>query len=167
MTKSLTARRQPAFRKLVVQPGYGSEQLHLGQNEREVRDLLGAPDSITRKFEGQYFYNYHPLGIQLDFGKRGGRVRYIYFFRGGVRNYRRAKMATSDALSVGDRRSKVLSRRGRPDQKGEAFVLNWGEFSGEWMTYDDGINFQFGRDHKVDMIAIARQKSARKRQSLA
>ena len=144
---------------LVVRPGYGADELHLRQTEQQVRKFLGKPESVIRRFKGQYFLNYFKKGVQVDIGKTGGRVRYIYFYREGVMDYSGARVLTLDGLTVADSRSRVLRRRGKPDKSGKPFVLNWGEYVGEWCYYQDGINFTFGRDHRVDMISILPRKN--------
>jgi hypothetical protein len=139
---------------LVVRKGYGADQLHLRQTERQVREFLGKPESITRKFKGQYFLNYFRNGIQVDIGRPGGWVRHIYFFRESVRKYSGARMATTDGLKVGDPRTKVLRLLGKPHKSGKPFILHWGEYVGEWWWYKEGISFTFGRDHRADAISI-------------
>jgi len=156
MLQSKRARNQ--FKQLIVRPGYGSRELHLGQDEKQVRELLSEPESVRRYApEGQYFYNYPGVGIELDFGKKGGCVKYVYFFRKGVQNHRQANVVTTDGLGLADRRSKVLKLLGKPDKTGG------GTYYGEWMTYNKGITLEFGVDHRIDMITIHRPKVSRKR----
>lgn len=147
--------------QLVVRPGYGAKELHLRQTERRVRELLGKPESIIRKFAGQYFLNFLSKGIQVDVGKKGGRTKHIYFFRKGVNGYSEAPVVTVDGLGVADTRGKVLRLKGKPQKSGKPFVLNWGEYVGEWWFYNDGINFTFGQDHRVDMISILPRRRTR------
>lgn len=147
--------------QLIVRPGYGAKELHLRQTECQVRELLGTPESIIRKFAGQYFLNFLSKGIQVDIGKKGGRAKHIYFFRKDVNGYSEAPVVTLDGLRVADTRSKVLRLKGKPHRSGKPLVLNWGKYVGEWWFYNDGINFTFGRDHRVDMISILPSRRTR------
>lgn len=138
----------------VIYPGVGSDDLHLGQIQAEVVATLGKPESTTRKYEGQFFYNYPDLGIEVDFAHRGGRVAYLFFFRQGVRGNRQADVITDRGIRPGDTREKVLNLLGDPEEKGAPTILNSGKHFGEWFSYHAGINLQFGSDGRVDMITI-------------
>lgn len=138
----------------VIKPGFGSNALHIGQTESEVIAFLGKPESRTRKYEGQYFYNYPNQGLEVDFGKRGGRVEYIFYFREGVRGNAQANVGTDCGIRLGDTKEHVLKAYGDPDEQGAPVVLNSGSRFGEWFRYRAGINFQFGADERVDMITV-------------
>jgi len=138
----------------IVKPGWGSSDLHLGQSEREVQLLLGVPESVTRKYKGQYFYNYPRHGLEVDFGKKGGQVEYLFFFREGFRENRQAPMETIHSIRPGDSRKKVMDLLGRPDSEGKAIQLNMGGKLAAWFLYNTGINLQFGEDDRIDMITI-------------
>jgi hypothetical protein len=163
MTAKPDSSRQRDPMMLILRPGRGSAEIYLGQNEKQVRRILGVPRSIVGKYKAQYFYNYPALGIEVDFGKKGGRAKYLYFFREGVRKHRQAAVVTTDGLKPADPRTKVLRKLGRPDRSGKGITLTDGGFFGEWMTYNQGITFEFGPDHRIDMITILRPKVLRKR----
>jgi len=138
----------------ILKPGFGSDALHIGQSEAEVIAVLGKPESRTRKYKGQYFYNYPLRGLEVDFGERGGSVKYIFYFRGGIRGNRQAEVVTDVGVAPGDVRDKVLQLLGPPDERGAPVTLHSGTRFGEWFRYRSGINFQFGDDGRVDMITI-------------
>jgi hypothetical protein len=140
----------------IMKPGFGSECLHLGQSEEHVRKFVGTPESITRKYKGQYFYNYPGLGLEVDFGERGGDAAYLFFFRQGFRGNRQGSMKTVHGISPGDKREKVLKLLGPPTSEGESVALNMGGSLDAWFQYDIGINFQFGPDDVINMITIAK-----------
>lgn len=142
--------------KLVIEPGFGSDDLHIGQTEQEVLTVLGKPESVTRKYKGQYFYNYPSQGMEIDFGKRGGRTKFLYFFRSGVRGNQGAKVVTSHGIKPGDRQRRVLEVLGDPQKAGPATVLNSGTRLGEWFSYASGLNLQFGEDRRIDMITVTK-----------
>lgn len=135
-------------------PSFGSDLLHLGQEEEEVRAQIGNPASITRRHKGQYFYNYPDIGLEVDFGTRGGRVSYLFFFRDGFRGNRPGPMETIQGIRPGDPTSKVLQLLGRPTKQGEPVKLDMGGQLEAWFHYGIGINFQFGSDDVVNMITI-------------
>ena len=139
---------------MVLKPGFGSSTLHLGQTEAEVKAILGKPESCTRKYEGQYFFNYPLRGLQVDFGVQGGVVTYIFYFRDGVRRNCQANVLIEGGIAPGDTKEKVLARMGEPNERGEPVTLHSGIRFGEWFHYDAGITFEFGDDGKVDMVTI-------------
>ena len=137
-----------------MEPGFGSASLHLGQSEQEVEAVLGHRQSLTRKFAGQYFYNYPKLGLEIDFGQRGGNAKYLYFFRSGFRGNTSTEMFTTGNIRPGDSRSKVLDVFGKPQRESEA-VPFMNRSIDAWSHYDIGINFQFGPDDYINMITIS------------
>ena len=138
----------------VVRSGIGADSLHIGQTEQEVLTVLGSPESTTRKYEDQYYLNYPTQGLEIDLKEHGGRIKYLYFFRSGVRGNNGARVVTSKGIRPGDTRQRVLDLLGDPDEKGSPVDLNSGTHFGEWFRYANGINFQFGKDDRVDMITI-------------
>jgi len=144
--------------EVVVQPGFGSAGVHLGQTEQEVKIGLGKPDRIIRKFKDSYFYIYQGKGINLDFGKRGGKLKIIFFYQEGAKNPQDTKVRTDRGVRLGESRSKVLRIYGEPDQRGDPFVLHSGDYFREWFYYTEGIQFRFNQDKKIDEISISRPK---------
>ncbi|HZQ17926.1 MAG TPA: hypothetical protein VFA90_04325 [Terriglobales bacterium] len=140
---------------LMIRPGYGADNLHLGQTESEIVIALGQPESRTRKYKGEYYYNYPGLGFEFDFGQRGGLVRYIFCFREGFRRNRQARVVTDRGIKPGDSKEAVLKLMGRPDAQGKATTLHFGDRLAAWFRYNDGINFQFDDDGRIEMITIA------------
>lgn len=142
----------------VVWPGYGTEEIRLGQGESQAKTLFGIPDKRIRKHKGHYFYIYKKRGMDLDFGKRGGKLKVIFFFQKAVHGHDRARIATERGIRLGDLRSRVLEVYGKPDDTGEPFTLHTGEHFREWFYYSDGIQFRFNQKNKVDEISISRRK---------
>ena len=142
--------------KLLIRPGFGAESLHLGQSKSGVLSTVGKPESITRKYRGQYFLNYPTQGLQVDLGRSTGSVRYLYFFRSGVRGNHAATVATDRGIRPGDTQQKVLKRLGKPQEKGSGVAITERLRLGDWFHYADGMTLEFGDDKRVDMITIAR-----------
>ena len=142
----------------VVWPSYGTNEIRLGQTESQAKAVLGMPDQRIRKHDGYYFYVYKKKGLDLDFGKRGGKLKVIFFFQKGIYEHDRAKIITDRGIRLGDSRSKVLRSYGAPDQKGDPFILHTGNRFSEWFYYSDGIQFRFSIENKVDEISISRRK---------
>lgn len=92
----------------------------------------------------------------MDFRKRGGKTKYIFYFGEGVgvRGNRQADVMTDVGIKPGDTRERVLKLHGDPHKKGAPVTLSDGTRLGEWFRYRSGINFQFGQDGRVDMITI-------------
>lgn len=142
-----------------MRPGFGSNALHLGQTEQEVQSFLGTRESLTRKFPGQYFYNYPSKGIEVDFGCRGGLAAHLYFFRKGFRENSGSRMRTIGNIAPGETRQRVLAVFGKPQRESEALPFLHGRMIDAWSHYDIGINFQFGDDNRVNMITITHPES--------
>ncbi|MBI1761185.1 MAG: hypothetical protein HYR56_07085 [Acidobacteria bacterium] len=153
-------RTKPTIMKdeIVVRPGFGATDVHLGQTEQEVKMSLGKPDRVVRKYEDSYFYIYEDRGISLDFGKRGGKLKIVFFYQANTENQQGAKVKTDSGVQLGDSRSKVLRIYGEPDQKGDPFVLHNGDYFREWFYYLEGIQFRFSQRKKIDEISISRPK---------
>jgi hypothetical protein len=142
----------------VARPGYGTDEIPLGLTENQVKAVLGRPDHRIRKHTGHYFYVYNKKGLDLDFGKRGGKLKVIFFFQKGVYGHDKARIQTDRGIRLGDSRSRVLEIYGQPDHKGEAFTLHTGKTFLEWFYYNVGIQFRFSVDNKVCEISLSRKK---------
>ncbi len=151
---------EPKLKKaeIVVWPGYGNDEIRLGRDESQAKAVLGVPDKRIRKHKGHYFYIYKKKGIDLDFGKRGARLKVIFFFQKGVHEHDQARIVTERGIRLGDLRSRVLEVYGKPDETGEPFTLHTGEHFREWFYYSNGIQFRFNKKNKVDEISISRRK---------
>ena len=143
-----------ASKNLPIRAGFGADTLHLGQTKEELVSSIGKPESITRKYRGQYFLNYPSQGVQVDLGNSRGRVKYLYFFRRGVRGNEAAKIVTDRGIRPGDTQKKVLRRLGEPQEKGRGVVITPKLRLGDWFHYHEGITFEFGGDECIDMITI-------------
>jgi hypothetical protein len=144
--------------ELLIQPGIGLPQIQLGQKVEEVIERIGKPDKIVGKFPDAYFLIYRSQGIDLDFGKRGGKLKAIFFYREGVESHKGSKAKTDKGIRLGDTRSKVLKIYGEPAYKSGPSILIDGYYSRECFYYEDGIQFRFGKDNRVDDISISKPK---------
>jgi hypothetical protein len=139
----------------IVKAGVGFEKVRLGQTENEVRMVLGKPDRVIRRFEDSYFLIYSDLGMDLDFGERGGRLKIIFFYRNGVQGHREARMRTDRGVRLGDTHSKVLSIYGDPNSRSSLTGLPSGKHPSEWIYYNEGIQFDLGVDNRVEVISVS------------
>jgi len=151
---------EPKLKKdeTVVWTGSGTDEIRLGQGESEAKAVFGVPDERIRKHKGHYFYIYKKRGIDLDFGKRGGKLKIIFFFQKGVHEHDRARIVTERGVRLGDLRSRVLEVYGKPDETGAPFTLHTGEHFREWFYYSEGIQFRFNQKNRVDEISISQRK---------
>jgi outer membrane protein assembly factor BamE (lipoprotein component of BamABCDE complex) len=143
----------------IIRPGAGSDEVYLGQTEKEVRAFLGKPNHVIRKFHDSYFYIYKDRGIDLDFGARGARLKIIFFYRDGCEEHTGARVITDKGIRLSESRSKVLRVYGTPNDRHDSSLFHDGFYLREWFYYSDGIQFQFGPDNKVDIISISRKKT--------
>jgi len=157
MTERSSVFPTSSSKRQVIRPGFGSDDLHLGQTKHDVLTLLGKPEGTTRKYKGQYFLNYPAQGLQVDLGKANGRVKYLYFFRSGVRGNRAATIVTDRGIRLGDTQQAVLKRLGEPQEKGKGVVITPRIRLGDWFHYARGITFEFGDDGRIDMITLGKR----------
>lgn len=142
--------------KAVIRSGFGLNDLRLGQTEEHVRSILGKPSRTIRRLTGSYFYVYNELGVDIDFGKKGGKIKKIFFYREGSQGHKGAQVKTHRNIKPGDPGSKVLSSYGNPDKRGGALILPKGRYSGEWLFYKEGIQFELSFDRRVNIISVCR-----------
>ena len=141
--------------KAVIKSGIGLNDIRLGQTEEQVSSILGRPNKIIRRLRGSYFYVYNEGGMDLDFQKKGGKVKIILFYREGSQGHKGAQVITDRDIEPGDSGSKVLSSYGNPDKRGGPLSLPNGRYSGEWFFYEEGIQFELGSDRKVSVISVS------------
>lgn len=102
----------------LVYAGRGSLVLSIGQKPGDVEHLLGSPNSIVLKFKGHYYYLYHKLGVQVDFGSPNGTAQVLFFYRGAVEGYSQSPAETAEALGPGVRKARMTEALGPPDKSG-------------------------------------------------
>jgi hypothetical protein len=161
MVKKVHAKPPIMKDEITVRPGFGSTDVHLGQTEQEVKIYLGNPDRIIHKFKSSYFYIYEDRCVNLDFGKKGGKLKIMFFYQEGTKCFQSTKIRTDRGVKLGDSRSKVLRIYGEPDQRGDPFVLHNGDYFREWFYYIEGIQFRFSQDKKISEISISLPKRKR------
>ena len=123
----------------------------IGQKIKEVEGKLGHPDLIVSKFKQHYYYIYHKLGLQIDFGSADAEVQALFFYLAAVHGYSQSPAETSEGLGPGSSKAKVDAALGRPDKSGGTKMA--GDES-EWFWYKQGIQFDFNRKHTVDVMTI-------------
>jgi hypothetical protein len=139
---------------LVLKEGYGATELHLRQNQRAVRDLLGAPKEEKPGPGARAFWIYSDLGIDVSISTKSGRVLSLFFYRQGSDGHQQANVEIDRGVHLSDTKRKVLALYGRPYKRGEPFLLSTGEPVREWFSYQSGIGFHFGPDQRVDIVSI-------------
>jgi len=142
--------------KAVIKSGLGLSHIHLGQTEEQVRSVLGKPDTRIRKLKGSFYYVYNEVGMDFDFGKTAGKLKIIFFYREGSQGHRGADVITDRGIEPGSAGSKVLRLYGKPDKRGGPLSLPNGRYSGEWLSYKEGIQFELGADRNVTVISVCR-----------
>jgi RHS repeat-associated protein len=66
----------------------------------------------TYPLPGSYFYQYFDLGVDLDFGKRGGALKIIFFYGTAAHGRRPAEAITDKGVVPGDSLSKIVDLYG-------------------------------------------------------
>jgi outer membrane protein assembly factor BamE (lipoprotein component of BamABCDE complex) len=133
----------------IVRPGKGSTSLFIGGTEGDVVTLLGQPQSIVSKFEGHRYYLYPQLGLQVDFNPQTRFVKTLAFHRSGVNGYRQSPAETTDGLTPGVTKRKVLDVLGMPNKSNAGT-----ESVRAWLWYQQGIQFDLGERDVVDVMII-------------
>lgn len=144
-------KRVPWWRDTVA-PGHGGEKLRLGLTEAEVRGILGPP-SETANFPEYFYYIYSDRGVDVDFGRSGGRVRRLYFFRRGVDNHTFGAQVKVNGIGFDDSEPEVRAAFGSPDHTEPLARFGKRVVRGA-LTYNRGVQFDFGPDGKLDVIVI-------------
>lgn len=139
---------------LALKPGFGCEELHLGQTEQQVVELLGLPEKVTRDLPDSYYYEYRAHGIDLDFGAKREPLK-IIFFRSSRNKDALSLSARIGTVRLGSSRSEVLRQFGQPDQSGEGFVLSSGEYKGAWLYFTEGMQFDLDSSEHVETMSIS------------
>jgi len=69
--------------------------------------VLGKPESRTRKYKGEYYYNYPVRGWRWISENAGGLIKHIFCFRKGFRGNRQAGVVTDLGVKPGDTQENV------------------------------------------------------------
>jgi hypothetical protein len=131
----------------------GSSSIYLGQKEREIKSLLGNPDSIVSKFEHHRYHLYRKLGLQIDFRPRERTVQMLCFFRSAVEGYFQSPAETAEGLAPGTTKAQVTKALGPPDRSGGGEKLPKA-YLREWLWYKQGIQFECDRHGVADRMII-------------
>lgn len=138
-----TSGRRALSRELC--PGVGTDGLFVGQSEGDVRAQSGNPEGEERRKDSLYLV-YSQLGIEIEIQRH--RVRRLFFFNKG-----KAREVHVGPLTFGASKMRVLEQKGPPTQEGEGrAVLN--EYVRGWLYYAQGIQFEFGKGNKLELITI-------------
>lgn len=144
-----------------LRPGFGSKSLHLGMSEEVVKEILGSPERTIHRFVGSHYYVYKDRGISLDFGKRGGRLKTIFCYRGNGEGHRDSGASTDMKVKVGDRKETIVKTYGTPDRQGNPVLSRDGTLVADWYFYDSGIQFDFGLEGLVDVLIVCKPTKRR------
>ncbi len=146
-------------RQIIITPGIGSNLIHIGHTEKQVRLILGKPSYRAIFPRRSYFYIYRKQGIDIDFRKRGGIVNVIFFYAASKKRRTGASIITDKGIQLGDLYTKVLDIYGEPDKRGGAYTYRSGRKLGGWLYYSNGIQFDFDDFGKICTISISKSES--------
>ncbi len=130
-------------RSILIEPGEGLGNLHLGSRQGRVRRRLGEPSGIDAFADGELYWTYRELGLSVQFVD--DRVHSLFCYSGvhggyETRDYDPFPGATAEGITVHDLKRPVLEAYGRPDKReGDPHA----PIPAEWLTYDQGLGFCF------------------------
>lgn len=137
-----------------LQPGVGFDDLFIGQSEGHVLDLWGEPEQREQLNDSSYLI-YKKLGLEVELQE--GRVYRLFFFaRKGANG---GAAVSVDGITFGTQKRLVTQRLGSPAERGPGRVLSNRKYVRVWFLYPDGVQFEFGKSGKVQVITIFRPGS--------
>ena len=145
--------KSPLLRALPqdLQPGIGFDDLFIGQSEGHVLDLWGEPEQRERVDESFYLiYKSRALEIELQ----EGQVYRLFFFARKGRN--RGMPVAVNGVSFSATKRQVTKSFGPPEDRGPGRVLSNRKYLRAWFLYPQGVQFEFGKSGKVELITIFR-----------
>lgn len=134
---------------LALKPGFGFEDLFLGQSEGHVLELWGEPDERDQIDESSYFI-YRKLALEIEL--RSGHVYRIFFF---ARKQAKTEIPTAvDGITFGTDKRALVRKFGLPTERGGGRYLSNRKYLRTWLMYSKGVQFEFGKSGKLELITI-------------
>lgn len=131
-----------------IQPGIGFDGLFLGQSEGEVLDLWGEPEG-REQIDDSFYFIYKKLALEVEFHNHSVYRLFLFVRRGANR-----ELASVGGVGIGATRQRVVRRLGQPAQRAAGRSLSSGKYLRGWFLYPDGVQFDFGKNGKVEVITI-------------
>jgi hypothetical protein len=130
---------------MTVKPGFGFEHLHL----RGYSDLLiqrfGPPKKRRESGSLREYWMYPDQHFDCIVSKKTGLILSLFLHAGNP---------LGAAELFGASEDRILQLYRSPSKEGGGQTLMTGDFVGRWLTYDEGIGFDFGPDSKLRTVSI-------------
>jgi hypothetical protein len=133
-------------------PGYGSEQIHLGQSAKELSKFLGKPAHRRKASTLREYWVYPALHMEAIVSRRSGRILSLFFHRGST-------LGATDAFKQSE--DELRRQYGEPYKQGGGLTFADGGHLGRWIAYRSGIAFFFAKDGTVKTVCISARSTAR------
>jgi hypothetical protein len=138
---------------MTLVPGYGIEDIHLGQTSAELQARLGAPSKRSKSSDLREYWVYSELKFEAIVSRKTARLLSLFFHRG---------CALAGAELLGHSEEEIVQRFDVPQRVVDGFSLADGEYFDRYTSYDSGISFFFDEAGKVKTVCVtARKRTAR------
>ena len=135
-------------RPVEIVPGFGANNLFIGQSEGSLIDLWRIPDRKVQHKDSMYFI-YKALALEVELCSN--RVERLFFYA-GHRPKTGLRIAGME-VNFGVSRQHVIQKFGDPERQGNGrTILN--KYVRAWLYYPTGIQFEFGKDGKLELMTI-------------
>lgn len=132
-----------------LQPGHGFDDLFIGQSEGHVVELWGEPEKREHLRDSSYLI-YRKLGVEVELQE--GKVYRLFFFT--PKGAKGETTVSVNGLSFGATKRQVTQQFGSPLERGGGRVLSNGKYFREWFLFSPGVQFEFGKSGKMELITI-------------
>lgn len=129
---------------VVIEPGEGAGNVHLGMRMGQVKRRLGEPE-LTEPFptQGATYWTWPDHGLSLQFS--GRRLESMFFYSGVRGGYESKDFKTfpgrmANGVTLYSNVAQVMGTLGDPDTMGD---LADAPIPARWITYNEGVSFTF------------------------
>jgi len=143
---------------MTVKPGFGVERLHLRQSADQLRSGFGTPKKRRKTGSFREYWLYPEKRFDCIVSRRSGVVLSLFLHRGNP------FLGTE---IFGANEDQVREMFSKPDLDGGGFTAVTGDYVGRWLSYDQGIGFDFNVSGKVETVSIFAPKRSAKAKKTA
>ena len=139
-------------------PGYGTQEVHLGQASSDLVKRLGRPSKRKAVSALREYWIYPELHFEAIVSRRTGNLLSLFFHKG-------SRLAGDDFFGLSE--ATLRKGHGDPQKSGGGVRFADGDFLGRWLAYKTGITFFLDEAGKVTTVAISARKRVAPRVSVA
>jgi hypothetical protein len=130
---------------MMTLPGYGTENIHLGQVSSVLLDSMGNPSRLSQSSDLREYWVYPEKHFEAIVSRRSNKLLSLFFHKGS---------AVAGGEFFGQSEDRIRRTFGEPNKQGGGLTFADGDYLGRWLSYDSGIGFHFDKSGQVITIAI-------------